>query len=170
MLSVLHGVEQAIDSGTIVLGRVVRPLVVEEVISDDSQRPDITLLVVLVSAKDLRSHRHRRADEAFQPAIREILGEAEVGQLQLIIGADKDIRRLKISVGDLLLAEFDLLRVHFHYGLEDAPDESLAVELRDLPHLLLVLLQVPLGAVLQDDVPSSTHAEVVDIPQNVLVL
>jgi hypothetical protein len=69
MLSVLHSVEQAIDSGTIVLGREVRPLVVEEVISDDSQRPDIALLVVLVSAKDLRSHRHRRANEAFQPAI-----------------------------------------------------------------------------------------------------
>ena len=69
MLPVLHGVEQAIDSGTIVLGGVVRPLVVEQVISDDSQRPDIALLVVLVSAKDLRSHRHRRANEAFQPAI-----------------------------------------------------------------------------------------------------
>ena len=168
MLLVLQEIEQGIDSTT--FGREVRPLFVEEVISDDSQRPDITLLVVLVSAKDLRSHRHRRADVAFQPTIREILGEAEVGQLQLIIGADEDIRRLKISVGDLLLAEFGLLRVHFRYGLEDAPDESLAVELRDLPHLLHVLLQVPLGAVLQDYVPSSTHAEVVDIPQNVLVL
>lgn len=44
------------------------------------------------------------------------------------------------------------------------------MKLWNFPHLLFVFLQVPLRAILQDDIPGPTHAEVIDVSKYVLVL
>lgn len=114
VLFISYDIEKASNSCTIVFSWIVRPLVIKQVISYYSQGPDITLLSILVPSKNFRSHRHRRANKTFQPAIREILRKAKVSQLQLVISTDEYICWLKISMGDLLFAEIRFLRVHFH--------------------------------------------------------
>jgi hypothetical protein len=81
MLFIHYNIKQASNSSAIIFAWVVRPLIIEKVVSYYPQRPHIAFLVVLLSLQDLWSHCHGRPNEALHPTIREILGEAEVSKL-----------------------------------------------------------------------------------------
>ena len=65
--------------------------VVEKVISNDSQRPNIAFLVIYIPLDYFRGHCYWRPAVSLHPPVLEILRKAEIGQLELKIVIDQEV-------------------------------------------------------------------------------
>ena len=136
----------------------------EELVQEDAQRPNVDHLVVLPSLDHFGREVVESATQGVAPGGGGVDGPAKVGNLDLALGTDEEILGLDVAVDDVLL-------VAVGQGLAEVGDVPGRSALGEAAAVGQLLVQLPAGTVLEDEVDAlgivkvAEHAEDVTVAQ-----